>query len=411
MQNIFSTKFLLLTIVALSFIATASTLATPSSIQAQHNTNVYMFWGDGCPHCKHAKEVIEPHIANKPSVSYHNFEVYFNKKNQKKMQLAGETLDIEASGVPLIIVGDTAYTGFSDTTGKKITQRIDDCVSNGCPDSLAPALNISSKNQASDQPNKASDHTPKKDESIITLPIFGDINTAHVSLPLLTFIIALLDGFNPCAMWALLFIITLLLGMKDRKRMWLYGTTFIAVSAIAYFLFMVAWLNFFLFVGHVTWIRVAIGILAAGVGIYYLYDWCKKKGICSVSNNAKRQKTFAKLRSLVKKKNIWIGLIGIALLAAAVNIVELACSAGLPVLYTGILSSAGLETWQYYAYMIFYTFIFMLDDLIVFVIAMTTFKLTGIESKYTRSIRLVGGIVMIILGALLLFAPQLLMFG
>ena len=99
------------------------------------------------------------------------------------------------------------------------------------------------------------------------------------------------------------------------------------------------------------------------------------------------------------------------MLAAAVNVVELACSAGLPVLYTGILSSAGLATWQYYAYMALYILFFMLDDLVVFAIAMKTFKVVGIDSKYTRITRLIGGIVLFIIGLLLIFAPQVLMFG
>ena len=61
--------------------------------------------------------------------------------------------------------------------------------------------------------------------------------------------------------------------------------------------------------------------------------------------------------------------------------------------------------------MLLYILFFMFDDLVVFVIAMTTLKVVGIESKYTRATRLVGGIVMCILGFLLIFAPQVLMFG
>lgn len=230
-------------------------------------------------------------------------------------------------------------------------------------------------------------------------------------MPVLTALIALLDGFNPCAMWALLFIITLLVGMKDRRKMWLYGTTFIVTSAVVYFIFMAAWLNLFMFIGHVSWMRTIIGLLAIAAGGYYLYDWYQKKTGCKVTGKEGRKEFFVKLREIVKERNIWLGLGGIILLAAAVNVVELACSAGLPVLYTGILSSAGLETWQYYAYMLLYVLFFMLDDLVVFFIAMTTLKVVGIESKYPRAMRLVGGIVMCVLGLLLIFAPQVLMFG
>lgn len=132
---------------------------------------------------------------------------------------------------------------------------------------------------------------------------------------------------------------------------------------------------------------------------------------CKVAGNEKRRAYFEKLKSIVYRDNVWLALAGIIVLAASVNIVELACSAGLPVVYTGILSAAGLTNLEYLAYLLLYVFFFMLDDLVVFFIAMTTLKIVGVESKYVRATRLVGGILMAILGTLLIFAPSLLMFG
>ena len=237
------------------------------------------------------------------------------------------------------------------------------------------------------------------------------MSASTISLPVLTVIIDIIDGFNPCAMWALLIIITILTGMKDRKKMWIYGLAFIFTSAAVYFIFMAAWLNLFMFIGHILWVRTAIGLLAIGIGGYYLYDWHRNRTGCAVSGEGTRKAMFTRLRNVVKQQNIWLGVGGIMLLAASVNIVELACSAGLPVLYTGILSSSGIAPWQYYAYMLLYILFFMLDDLVVFAIAMKTLKVVGIESKYTRMTRLIGGIVMCIIGVLLIFAPKVLMFG
>lgn len=338
------------------------------------------------------------------------------------MQSVGEALNIDASGVPLLVVGDKPYIGFSDSTGTEIKERLEYCSVNACPDSVAGIVGVEKPiskdiSNTTEEDTRSGPTTSSNQSSIprpdkyVDLPLIGKINTAHVSLPVLTVIIALLDGFNPCAMWALLFIVTLLMGMKDRKRMWLYGTTFIVISAAVYFIFMAAWLNLFMFIGHITWVRTIIGLLAVAAGAYYLYDWHQKKTGCKITGDGKRREAFVRLREIVKEKNIWLGLGGIIVLAAAVNVVELACSAGLPVLFTGILSTAGLEAWQYYAYMLLYILFFMFDDLVVFVIAMTTLKVVGIESKYTRATRLVGGIVMCILGFLLIFAPQVLMFG
>ena len=93
-----------------------------------------------------------------------------------------------------------------------------------------------------------------------------------------------------------------------------------------------------------------------------------------------------------------------------VNLVELVCSAGLPAVYTQVLALSDLPTWQYYAYLIFYILVFMLDDLLIFIIAMSTLRMKAISSKYTRWSSLIGGILMLIIGILLMFRPGWLMF-
>ena len=53
----------------------------------------------------------------------------------------------------------------------------------------------------------------------------------------------------------------------------------------------------------------------------------------------------------------------------------------------------------------------MLDDLVIFIIAMFTMKLTGISNKYSKYSHLVGGIIMVIVGILLIFKPEWIMFN
>ncbi len=246
----------------------------------------------------------------------------------------------------------------------------------------------------------------------LTIPFIGTIQTASLSLPALSVVIGLIDGFNPCAMWTLLFLISLLLGMKDKKRMWTLGITFIVASAFVYFLFLTAWLNFFLILGFVFWVRIIIGLIAIGVGIYNLKDYQKNKdGTCKVTDDEKRRNTLDKLKGITHERKFILALGGIILLAFAVNLIELVCSAGLPAIFTQILSISNLSPGQHYSYILIYIFFFMLDDLVVFTIAMVTLQAVGIESKYARLSRLIGGILMLIIGALLLFKPEILMFG
>jgi thiol-disulfide isomerase/thioredoxin len=393
-------KFLILLLLLFSFFLPKLSLAQEKRV------NIYFFWAQGCPHCANEKEFLETLKDKYPQVEILDFDVSTSSKNIKLLQEVGEKLNADVSGVPFTVIGEHYFAGFHkvETTGKTIEAAITCVLENGCPDLIGNLVT-----PLTPQP------PPQKEKTIpktITLPLFGEIETKNLSLPVLTFLIALLDGFNPCAMWALLFLISLLLGMENRKRMWILGTAFIITSAFAYFLFMAAWLNLLLFLGFVFWVRVVIGLIALGAGGYNIRDYLlNPSGVCKVSHGQQRQKILERLKKFTSKKQFLVALIGIILLAFAVNLIELVCSAGLPAIYTQILTLSHLPVWQYYLYLLFYIFIFMLDDLFVFFAAMTTLRAVGLEGKYARYSRLIGGILMLLIGILLLFKPELLMFA
>lgn len=368
--------------------------------------NIYFFWSKGCPHCTKEKIFLENLQEKYERVEIKSFDITANQKNIEIFQEVGKKLSATTAYVPFTVVGKHYFTGYLDdeTTGRQIEEAVKCALENGCEDMvgnlLAPSASISTKEDSRIIPKN------------LHLPVIGEVKIQNLSLPALTFVIALLDGFNPCAMWALLFLISLLLGMENRKRMWLLGTTFIIISGLVYFLFLSAWLNLFLFLGFVLWVRIIIGFVALGAGGYNLRDyWVNREGGCRTAKDEKRQKFFERIKKVVQEKQFVLALGGIILLAVAVNLIELVCSAGLPAIYTQILALTELPRWQYYLYLVFYVFIFMLDDLFVFFIAMTTLRAMGIESKYGRYSRLIGGLLMLIIGFLLLFKPEWLMFG
>lgn len=373
----------------------------------QNPVNVYLFWGEGCPHCAKAKPFLQQLDDSSDAIKLYSFEVYHNSANQDYLQKTAKALNIASSSIPVVVVGNKVFVGYRSDgdSGAAIKQRIDECLASVCSDSVASIVNLQGASTGQSDVSKTEVKT-------IDLPLIGRIDVKAFSLPILTVIIAALDGFNPCAMWTLIFLISLLLGMESRRRMWALGSAFIVASSVVYFLFMSAWLSVFAFIGYVTWIKVVIGLVALGAGIYYLYDFNKNKaGTCKVTNDPKRQKIFEKLKEITHKSSFWLALGGIILLAVAVNTVELVCSAGLPAVYTNILSNSGLNGFEQFLYMLLYILIFMADDLFVFLMAMFTLQLVGVHAKYARYSHLVGGIVMIILGLLLIFAPQVLMFG
>lgn len=383
-----------------------------SSVDANEKLSVHFFWGHGCPHCDKEKEFLEKLEIKYPEVIFNKYEIYYNQENQQKMIDMGKELSINVQGVPFIVIGDKYLVGFlnEETSGKEIESAIINALAKNdekeevkqeVRQPIPPPGSISQIVQLGEENGKK-----------ISLPIFGEINSKDFSLPVLTIIVALLDGFNPCAMWTLFFLISLLLGMEDKKRMWILGTVFIATSAFVYFLFLSAWLNFFLFLGFAVWVRVIIGTFALIAGGYYLKDFfLNKNAVCKVAGNEKRQKVFEKMKLITQKRQLVLAVFGMILLAFAVNMVELICSAGLPAIYTQILALSNLPKIKYYAYLLLYILIFMLDDLIVFFTAMITLKAVGLDSKYSKFSHLIGGILMFLIGILLLFKPELLMFG
>jgi len=179
-----------------------------------------------------------------------------------------------------------------------------------------------------------------------------------------------------------------------------------------YFLFMAAWLNLLLFLGTLFWIRLAVGAVAVAGGAYYLREfWVNRDGVCKVTGQRQRLRVLNHLKALATERNFLLAVAGIVLLAFAVNLIELLCSAGIPAVYTQLLAMSRLPTWQYYSYLLLYILVFMLDDLFVFFAAMVTLQVTGLTATYSRWSHLIGGVVLVAIGALMWFRPAWLMFG
>ena len=412
------------------FILGVCFLLWPLLSQAQRQVDLYLFWADGCPHCAAEREALQEKISHiYPQLKIHEFEVYRHPANARLLQRVGEKLHTDVSGVPFTIIGDRIFAGFSPSiTLNQLTSRIEECIRDGCPDSLVALLNQDSSGdeQSSSVPQRSSIASISSSSvgfagnpiaptllpsSLFSIPLLGEIDAQTVSLPLLAVVMGILDGFNPCALWTLLFLLSLLLGMASRVRMWILGSAFIFASAFVYFLFMTAWLRLILFLGFLLWVRIAIAALALGGGGYSMYKGSKRESGCLVEGSERRERVFDRLRAAVSQHNLFLALLGIVALAFAVNLVELVCSAGLPAIFTQVLALSHLSSWQSYALIALYILFFMIDDLFVFIATMVTLHMTGITTKYTRISRLIGGALMIAIGILLIFKPEWLMFG
>jgi len=399
-------------------------LVLPNLTIAAEPVNVYFFYGDGCPHCAKEEVFLDKLEKENKDITIYRYETWHNRDNAKLLGEVAESLDLNITGVPVTIISDQAVVGFGseETTGEKIKNLINEYTTYGCEDLISSIIN-EDENQCTQNCESEEDctddcgcvakgATEQEKTDSVNLPILGEVKIANFSLPIFTILIAAADGFNPCAMWVLLFLISLLLGMQSRKKMWTLGLAFITTSALVYFIFVFAWLKFFLILGYVAWIRIAVGLVAIISGAYHLKEyWANKEGTCHVTDANKRQLIIRKLKSIVAKQSFWLALVGIMMLAAAVNLVELVCSAGFPQTFTHVLAEANISSASRYFYIFLYILIFMLDDILIFVIAMKTLEMKAISSKYTKWSSLIGGVLILIIGILLIFKPELIMFG
>ena len=393
-------KIFLFFLTILAF-ASLLTFGTKTAKAEQQKVTIYFFVADGCPHCADERPFLEDLTKKYPGVDVKEFEVTKNMQNTKLLKAVGEKMNFQASGVPVTVIGKYYFIGWlnKETNGKPIEDALNCAINEGCTD-VVSTVNQNDGSQKSVSTSKD-----------ITLPFFGSINAAKFSLPALTVIIGLLDGFNPCAMWTLIFLIGLLVNMKDRLRMWILGIAFVIASGALYYTAMSAWLNVIIFLGFVMWLRVGIGGIALVTGFYNIRDYIRgNKGLCKVTKDKKRVLVLEKLSQIAQMPKFWLALLGIVLLAGAVNLVEMLCSAGLPTIFNQILALNNLPAWQNHLYTLGYIFFYMLDDLIVLIVTMITLKTTTLGMRYANYVKIVGGVVMVIVGLLMIFKPEWLMF-
>ena len=239
----------------------------------------------------------------------------------------------------------------------------------------------------------------------------GEVDLTLLSLPVLSILLGFLDGFNPCAMWVLITLLTLLISTSDMRKVWVIGGTFLFVSGAIYYLFIAAWLNVFLLIGFNFIVQKIIGLVAVCGGAFYLYEaFGKNPNECKVTNMKQRQRTVAKMKHILEVSAWPAMILGVAILAVSVNTIELVCTAGIPAIFTQILAFNEVSHLARYSYMALYILLYMIDDIVIFAIAIYTLHATGLTTKYQRFTLIFGGCLMYGLGLLLVFAPEVLTF-
>ncbi len=410
-----------------------STSSTPeqSSVDGK-SLIVYFFWGLGCPHCVKEKPFLEEMKAKYQGLQVRDYEVWYNKENALFLEKMAKAYGLKAIGLPVTFVDSEAFVGFTDQSRSYLEDAIKSCFSQRCINPLdkmnkkletepkvlsdirpVPGVTVdrgSTTHTVSKRKTKAEDnYKSRKKNSSVEIPFIGKLDASEISLPLMTLVIAGFDSFNPCAFFVLFSLLGLLVYAQSRKKMFLIGGIFVFFSGFVYFLFMSAWLNFFLIMGHVaaiTKIAGAVSLVIAGINIKDFFAF--KKGVSLTIPDSAKPKLFDRMRRLLKSTSLLSIATGTAVLAIAANSYELLCTAGFPMVFTRILTLNNLSTPLYYLYLILYNVVYVIPLLIIVIVFTVTLGKRKLSEWQGRILKLASGTMMLGLGGVLFLNPALL---
>ena len=335
-----------------------------------------VFVRDGCPHCAEAKLFLPKFASEHPELEIIYRAVDQDVNARDDLVRYSKNAGIWPPGVPTLVIDGRVLVGFKNA------------------ESTGPAL----------EALVAQSLTESKQ---VETKLFGTLSVSRLGLPLFTLAMGLLDGFNPCAMWALFFLLSMLVHMQDRKRMALVAGTFVLVSGAVYYAFMAAWLNVFLLVGISSALRNTLGCVALVIGVINIKDFLTPgRGFTLSIPNSAKPGLYARMRSVLRAKSLLSSLIAVAALAVVVNFIELLCTAGFPAIYTAVLTQQALSPLTHYAYLGLYILGYIFDYSLMVAVAVIALNSRKLTERAGAWLKLLSGGVMLALGIIMILRPE-----
>lgn len=366
---------------------------TEADANGQTQVHLYFYWSQTCPHCVAARPEVEAMAREQPWIKLHSLELTKHGDNVERYVTMAAAIGREAQSVPAIMYCGQMQVGWDAHAAALLLDSLQACRKRAAAGEsvLDPA--------AATAPETA----------VLHLPLIGALDTATLSLPALTVLIAGMDAFNPCAFFVLLFLLSLMVHQRDRRRMALIGAVFVMVSGLMYFAFMAAWLGLFRIMGTLPWVNAAAGTLALLIGIVNLKDFFAfKVGVSLSIPEQRKADIFRRGRSILAAGSLPAMLLATLLLAVAANFYELLCTAGFPMVYTRLLTLQVPDPTRHLLYLALYNLIYILPLLLIVFAFVRTLGARKLSEREGRLLKLLSGLMMLGLGLLLLLAPQML---
>lgn len=441
---------------------------------AQEQITIDFFFSTTCPHCKAEFEFLR---SIEPDCSHLNINYYEVNSNYELFKSFAERYNTTTSGVPRTFIEDKVYAGFTRSEGileynpvykayNGYENVILDHINSITPHDLKKLNETETCIVEEDTSDAGVKAFPKNNWAFLLIIIYGiayfaikrklrsknakkywisgllliaiisgfifissqeevSIKNFAESLPFPFFVtvIALADGFNPCAFTVLIILLSLLTYTKSRKDMAIVGTTFVLTSAVMYFIFIMIMVlaGSWAFQRYGQYIMMILGIFITIAGIINIKDYFFfKKGISLTISDKEKASFTGKARDIVNrlresssKRSFLLALIATIFLAVFVNLVELGCTAILPAVYmASLIKSFGDNiSISHVVWTTYYSFIYILPLLAILFSFIYSFKSTRISEKQGRILKLVSGLFMLFFGTIMLFFPEMLVFG
>jgi hypothetical protein len=429
---------------------------------------IYFFWGDGCPHCATQKVFLAELAARHPEAEVREFEIWYRAENRPLFLEMARRAGIQAGRVPTTFIGNRTWVGFRESMKGEMEGAVVACIRSPCVDPGrgvvggaegaavapgarqdtdappvrgAPAAPVPAPAAApppapspaaadppvSPAPAEATavaepdveaptsettgagevQATATPGAEVLHVPLIGAISLGARSLAFSTAVIAFVDGFNPCSLWVLSILLALVLHTGSRRKIVLIGGTFLLVTSAVYGLFIVGLFRIFTVIDFMGPIQAIVALFALGFALVNIKDyfWYGRGFSFSISERHKPG-IYRDLRGLLTPGKSTAGLLGATVvMALGIALIELPCTAGFPVLWSNLVASHAVGTLEFSFLLGLYLAIYLLDELVVFGTAVVTLKMSRMEEKHGRVLKLAGGMVMLALALVLLLDP------
>ena len=363
----------------------AAPIDRASAVTDDGTVTLVLFHGEGCPHCAAERAFLDELAATHPQLRVEAHEVWYDADGQRLLSATAERMGFEPTGVPVTVIGDRVWIGFDSTTEREITAAVE-AAGSPAPDTATPSAPTA---------------------RTVDVPLLGEVDLASTSLLASTLAIGFVDGVNPCSLWVLSLLLAMVLNRGSRGRVLLVGSVFLTVTAGMYALYMAGMYSAASYLSGMGWLRLLVAAVAGTFGILQFKDGLGISTGPSLSiSPEQRPGIYARIRRVASPEGALAATIaGTVALAVAVSLLETPCTAGLPLLWTTMLAEQGVAPLEAVALFAVYMLVFLLDELVVFVLAVVTLRATKVQERHGRALKLVAGSVLICLAVTMLVAP------